>query len=205
MGDRERYAARALGGHRVNTEATPLRGRQVYLVPFVEKHVEDPDYFKWLTDADVYRYIGRDEYFQQLELEELRRYAAEMWANPFVTFFAVYATDTDRFIGTAKVNFTHEHFRQSGIADLGIMIGERGYWGKGLSIDILRTISIHAFDDLGARKLTAGAFSLNVPVIKAFLRLGFKQDACLREQLAAADGYCDHILLSCFEHELVRA
>lgn len=188
----------------MNTEATRLRGRQVDLVPFGREHVEDPDYFKWLTDADVYRYIGRDEYFQKLELDELRRYAEEMWANPFVSFFAVHATDTDRFIGTAKINFMHERFRQSGIADLGIMIGERAYWGKGLSIDILRTISIHAFDDLGARKLTAGAFSLNVPVIKAFLRLGFKRDACLREQLAVADGYCDHILLSCFAPELVR-
>lgn len=204
MGDRERHAARPMGGYRVNTEATRLRGRQVDLVPFGREHVEDPDYFKWLTDADVYRYIGRDEYFQKLELDELRRYAEEMWANPFVSFFAVHATDTDRFIGTAKINFMHERFRQSGIADLGIMIGERAYWGKGLSIDILRTISIHAFDDLGARKLTAGAFSLNVPVIKAFLRLGFKRDACLREQLAVADGYCDHILLSCFAPELVR-
>lgn len=204
MGDWGRYAARAMGEHRVNTEASTLRGRQVYLVPFAEKHVEDPDYFKWLTDVDVYQFIGRDEYFQQLELDELRRYSAEMWANPFVSFFAVYATETDRFIGTAKVNFMNDSLRQSGVADLGIMIGERGYWGKGLSIDILRTISIHAFDDLGARKLTAGAFSLNVPVIKAFLRLGFKQDACLRKQLAVADGYCDHILLSCFDHELLR-
>jgi [ribosomal protein S5]-alanine N-acetyltransferase len=188
----------------VNKSATLLRGEQVHLVPFAETHVEDPDYLKWLTDPDVYRYIGRDEYFQKLSQDDLRRYADEMWGSPFISFFAVYASETNRFIGTAKVNFMHDRFRQSGIADLGVMIGERSYWGQRLSIDILRTIAIHAFDDLAARKLTAGAFSLNVAVIKAFLRLGFKEEACLRKQLAVADGYCDHILLSCFEPELIR-
>lgn len=184
---------------------TILYGARIYLIPFSTEHVEDPSYLKWLTDVEVYRYIGRDEYFSTLELDDLRAYAKEMWSNSFVSFFAVYAADKKRFIGTTKVNFMNERFQKSRIADLGIMIGERDYWGHGLSIDILRTISVHAFDDLGVRKLTAGAFSLNAPVIKAFLRLGFRQDGCLRQQLAVGDGYCDHILLSCFEPELVRA
>ena len=169
------------------------------------QHLEDPNYLQWLTDVQVYRYIGRDEYFSTLELEDLRQYANEMWANPFIFFFAVHAQMGNRFIGTAKINFGNQRFHDTGIADLGIMIGDKSYWGQGLSIDILRTLAIHAFDVLGARKLTAGAFSLNTPVIKAFLRLGFMQDACLRQQLAVSGGYCDHILLSCFEHELRRA
>ena len=183
---------------------TILQGKEVYLVPFNEGHVEDPCYFTWLTDPKVYRYIGRNEYFSQLELSDLREYAAKMWTSPFVSFFAVYAVDRKLFIGTAKINFVNQQFQQIGIGDLGIMIGDKNYWGRGLSIDILRTLSIYAFDRLKARKLTAGAFSLNIPVIKAFRRLGFQQDACLRAQLAVEDGYCDHILLSCFAHELVR-
>lgn len=182
-----------------------LQGKNVYLVPFTEEHVEDPCYFRWLTDPLVYRYIGRDEYFSKLEANDLREYAAEMWANHFVSFFAVYVRTSERFIGTAKINFMNEKLRRLGIGDLGIMIGEREYWGRGLAVDILRTLAIHAFDNLNARKLTAGAFSLNVPVIKAFLKLGFHQDACLRQQLAVEGGFCDHILMSCFEGELVRS
>jgi len=181
-----------------------LQGKYIYLTPFGREHVEDPSYIEWLRDPDVYKYIGRDEYFSRVEIGDLRDYAKEMWSNPFVCFFAVHVNDSKSFIGTAKINFMNMKLRQIGIADLGIMIGAREARGRGLSVDILRTLSIHAFDVLKARKLTAGAFSLNIPVIKAFLRIGFKQDACLRGQLAVEGGYCDHILMSCFEHELVR-
>ena len=52
------------------------------------------------------------------------------------------------------------------------MLGDRNFWGKGMSTDILRAISIYAFDTLKARKLSAGAYSLNVAV--AFGIVGFR-------------------------------
>ena len=75
----------------------------------------------------------------------------------------------------------------------------------GLSIDVLRAVSCHVFDQLSARKLVAGIYSLNVAVVKAFLRIGFTVDGSLRKQLRVDEGcYCDHVLLSCFENELAR-
>jgi len=45
---------------------------------------------------------------------------------------------------------------------------------------------------------------MNIAVVKAFQRIGFKIDGRLRDHLAVADKYCDHILMSCFEYELLR-
>lgn len=181
-----------------------IRGDRVQLQTFDAKHLYDPAYYGWLCDREVVRYIGRDELLKGFPFEEAEKYVQQLWQNPYCSFFAVHDTANGKFIGTAKVNFMSEEGRKHGIADIGIMLGERDYWGRGLSVDVLRAVSGYAFDQLKARKLSAGAFSVNEPVIKAFLRIGFRIDGRARQQLAVGDGYCDHVLMSCFEPELLR-
>lgn len=181
-----------------------IQGKLSHIVPFAEKHLYAPAYYQWLRDIDVVRYIGRDELLAGNPFTEVEDYVKQLWSNEYCNFLAVHENESGKFIGTAKVNFITERGRKHGIADIGIMLGERDFWGKGMSTDILRVISTYAFDTLKARKLTAGAFSLNVAVVKAFLRIGYKVDGRLRQQLHVDNGYCDHVLLSCFVNELVR-
>ncbi|MBM4229827.1 MAG: GNAT family N-acetyltransferase [Gammaproteobacteria bacterium] len=181
-----------------------IKGGRVRLVPFSATHLYDQAYYGWLCDREVVRFIGRTELLEGITFEEAKRYVEQLWENQYCNFFAVHESINGSFIGTAKVNFSSAEGRKHGIADVGIMIGERDWWGRGLSIDILRSVSIYSFDQLKARKLTAGAWSVNEPVIKAFLRIGFRIDGRARQQLPVDNGYCDHVLMSCFERELLR-
>jgi ribosomal-protein-alanine N-acetyltransferase len=181
-----------------------IKGKRVYLEYFASTHLYDPEYYGWLRDIDVVRYIGRDELLQGIPFDEAESYVKQLWENNYCHFLAVHHTETHKFIGTAKINFISAKGREHGIADIGIMLGDRSFWGKGLAKDILQAISIFAFDELHSRKLSAGGYSLNEAVIKAFLRIGYKIDGRLRQQLAVGDGYCDHVLMSCFSQELVR-
>lgn len=181
-----------------------IRGHHVQLQSFSAEHLYDPAYYGWLCDREVVRYIGRDELLQGIPFEGAEEYVQQLWRNPYCSFFAVHDTISGKFIGTAKINFISEEGRRHGIADIGIMLGDRNFWGRRLSVDVLRAVSCHAFDQLSARKLVAGAYSLNVAVVKAFLRIGFTVDGSLRKQLRVDEGYCDHVLLSCFENELAR-
>jgi [ribosomal protein S5]-alanine N-acetyltransferase len=181
-----------------------LSGSHTYLVPFEERHLCDPRYFEWLNDREVMRYIGRDEYLKPIAFTEVRSYVERLWNNELCVFLAIYNMTDDVFIGTAKISFLDASGQRAGVADIGIMIGDRRYWGKGLSTDVLRTACIHAFDTLGARKLTAGAMATNVAVIKAFRRIGFVQEGRLRRQLMADGELVDHVLLGCLEAELIR-
>ena len=181
-----------------------IKAQTIKLKTFDDNHLHDPAYYRWLCDREVVRYIGRDELLQGIPFAEAVKYVQQMWQSPFCSFFAVHDAANGQFIGTTKVNFMSEEGRKHGIADIGIMLGDRNYWGRGLSVDVLRAVSIHAFDQLKARKLTAGAYSVNEPVIKAFLRIGFRVDGCARQQLAFGNSYYDHVLMSCFEKELLR-
>ena len=183
-----------------------IRGERIHIVPFGNDHLNNSRYFAWLNDIDVVRYLGRDEYLEHIPFAEVQQYVEEVRASKYCSFFAVYHTEENFFIGTAKINFLNDRGLKNKIADIGIMIGERDYWGKGLATDILRAISQYAFVEMGVRKLTAGAASPNVAVLKAFERIGYVEEARLRRHLSIeGEGYCDHILLGCFREELQSA
>ena len=179
-----------------------IEGRRTRLVHFEQTHLEDPAYYSWLRDPEVVRYIGRDELLAGIPFSEAEDYVRQLWANEFCWFFAVHHGDSGSFIGTAKLNFFSERGRHSGIADVGIMLGERAFWGQGLATDVLRALSRYAFEALDARKLTAGAMSLNAAMVKAFLRIGYLEEGRLRLQLPVGGGFCDHVLFGCFKGEL---
>lgn len=182
-----------------------MQGNFTHICAFDGAHLSDPRYYRWITDFEVVRYIGRDELLAGISFPEVEQYVQQLWDSPFCSFLAVYHTESNTFIGTAKVNFSSERGRRHGLADIGIMLGDRDYWGKGLATDVLRVVSNFAFDVLGARKLTAGAMAQNAAVVKAFLRIGYVEEGRLRRQDALDGGYCDHILLGCFKGDLIDA
>lgn len=182
-----------------------IQGQRIHMVRFERQHLEDPAYYGWLRDLDVVRYIGRDELLVGIQFSEAEDYVKQLWANENCRFLAVYHSESGTFIGTAKINFFNERGRRNGVGDIGIMLGERDFWGQGLATDVLRTLSKFAFGELGARKLSAGAMSPNAAVVKAFLRIGYVEEGRLRQQLSIEGGYCDHVLLGCFKNELLEA
>lgn len=181
-----------------------IESGRILLKPFELAHLRDPVYLSWLHDLEVVKYIGRDELLQPIPFEDVESYVKQLWENIHCNFFAVHDAGTDKFIGTSKVNFISAKGRKDGIADIGIMLGDRSFWGRGFATEIIQAISTFAFDHLQARKLTAGGYSENVGIRKAFLKVGYSVEGILRQQLSLDESYCDHILMGCFESELLR-
>jgi ribosomal-protein-alanine N-acetyltransferase len=179
-----------------------IEGKSVYLQKFNVQHLNSSNYLSWLRDFNVMKYIGREEYLSSISFDAVEEYVNLLWKDKYVLFFAVHLKETNEFIGTSKINFINEIGLKTKTADIGIMIGDRNYWGKGLAKDILFTISNYCFDELKLRKLTSGAFKDNYAVIKAFESIGFKLEACLREKLFIQDKYYDQILMGCFKNEI---
>jgi len=181
-----------------------INGKIAHLVPFEEKHLIDPAYHAWLKDFEVIRYIGRDEYLKPIPFEKVREYVENLWADKYCSFYAVYYSKANSFIGTAKISYFNEAGLKMRTADIGIMIGDRSYWGKGIATDALFAVCHYAFNGLNARKLTAGAASANCAVIRAFQKIGFVEEGRLRKKLLISGKYMDHVLLGCFREELLN-
>ena len=69
------------------------------------------------------------------------------------------------------------------VADLGYTF-DPAYSGRGLATEAVRAVITMAFDDLGARRVTAGAFADNVASVRILEKLGMR-----REEYAVRDSW----------------
>jgi len=176
-----------------------LKGKLTRVVPFSRHHRDSDSYLSWLNDPDVIKGLNLPNYHGGVERSTLQEYADQMAALQSVVFLAVHDITDDAFIGTVKAGQVSLHAQT---ADIGIMIGQRDRWGRGLGGDAVSVLSTHLFDTARLRKLTAGAMASNPAVISVFQKLGFQQEGRLRQQDLHDGRLYDHLLFGVFAEEL---
>ena len=146
-----------------------LIGNKIKLTEFTKNHLNDENYYKWLRDIEVIHTIGRLEYLLNIDFEDIENYIQELLESEKDCLFAI-ITANNEFIGTLKIG--HINWR-TGLADIGIMIGNKDYWSKGVASEAVYLACKYAFDYLSLRKLTSGCIGANIPMIKVFEKVGF--------------------------------
>lgn len=177
-----------------------MEGRNCYLVVFNEMHMNDERYYKWLCDYDVMKTINRIEYIMPIRFEEVKKYCESVINSKTDIFLALYDKNDGSFTGTLRISKIDWHIRT---ADVGILIGDKSKWGKGIATDAIHTVCGYLFNILGMRKLTSGCMAINVGMIKVFKKLGFQQEGVFRGQDRFEGSYCDHIYFGCFKDEFL--
>jgi RimJ/RimL family protein N-acetyltransferase len=90
----------------------------------------------------------------------------------------------------------------SGVAEIGIAIGKKEYWGKGYGPDAMRSLLKFAFRELGLRKVILKVFGSNIRAQKAYAKLGFEEVGRLRAHILKNGHYEDEIYMEVFADEL---
>ena len=175
-----------------------LEGKTINLVEFTSLHLGNPNYFNWLRDVSVINTIGRVDYLINLSLNEVQSYINGLLASSDNCVFEIETVD-GRFIGTLKIG--HIEWR-TGCADIGIMIGDKDYWGKGVAKESISLACKYAFDFLCLRKLSSGCAAQNVAMVKAFESIGFVIEGQIRKKLLMSGKFDDHLLFGLFKDEL---
>ena len=176
-----------------------IHGHKACLKEFSEENLCDPRYFGWLRDPEVMRTIYRLEYLMPIQFSEVENYVRGLWASDNDCYFALYGGQGDRFVGTVRLG--HIDWRV-GLADVGILIGDKSAWGQGLATDAVRTACAYGFRELSLRKITGGTPAINTGMVRCFEKVGFREEGRLRRQLLISGEYCDHILFGLFKEEL---
>ena len=58
-------------------------------------------------------------------------------------------------------------------AELGVMIGDRAYWGQGYGADVVRTLARHAFTTTNIERIHLKTLDWNTRAHKSFAKAGF--------------------------------
>jgi ribosomal-protein-alanine N-acetyltransferase len=141
--------------------------------PRVELFLLEPahvtaDYVGWLNDRAVNRFL--ESRFVTHDLESTRQFVQAARENAGVLFLGIRSLDSGRHVGNIKLAPIDP---RHGLGEIGIIVGERSAWGKGVApaaIDCLAGIARH---QLSLRKLTAGCYASNGGSARAFEKAGF--------------------------------
>lgn len=172
-----------------------LRGANIYLRGLGRADLEGP-YFHWLNDREVTRWMLTGM-FPNTEQAMVRFWEGQT-QSPSDLLFAICLADGDRHVGNIGLHRIHWVCRS---AEIGILLGEREVWGKGVGSEALRLVIEYAFVRLNLNRLYAGAVAKNVGSTRLFEKAGFSREGLMREAYFVDGAYEDCVTLSLLRRE----
>ncbi len=159
------------------------------------KRLEDAEQdYSWRTDPELAALDASVPL--TISLNEFMRYHRDEVEvpSPWSVRMGIDALD-GRHIGNCMYYDIDPERRQ---AEVGIMIGDRGYWGRGYGVDALRTLLRHIFTETPLDHIYLHTLVGNERAQRAFTRAGFKPVVKLRR-----DGY-DFLKMEVWREEWER-
>jgi len=137
-----------------------------------------PRDYLWRKDAELAALNGQ----HPLKISFIRYLthfeSASAGDHPAKEFLSIKTIDEGRHIGNCAIyNIDWEHAE----AHVGIVIGDRRYWGKGYGSDAFRALMDYAFNHLGMQRLHLKTLECNERARKCFSRCGFQPCGSLLE------------------------
>ena len=146
-------------------------------------------YVAWLCDPEVNRYL--ESRFLKHDMASTVAFVSKMREDPDVLMLGIRSLALGAHVGNIKLGPLD---RNHGIGDIGLMIGERSAWGRGLATDAIATLVRIASQQLRLRKLTAGCYASNVGSELAFRKAGFHVEA-RRKKHFLLEGHAEDLVL----------
>lgn len=127
-----------------------------------------PQYAQWLNDPIVNQYLET----RTVTVDELRSYIREKRESPSALLLGIFWKENGRHIGNVKLEPVD---RDTKHATMGILIGNKEYWGKGVATEATNLISDYAFEHLGMQTITLGVISENTAALRVYEKCGFER------------------------------
>ena len=174
-----------------------IRGAQVYLRPF-ENSDKEP-YKRWRADADP---MATAEFGYRAPLSDIEvdNYFADRPGQQGKSQyqFIICSLEDDKPIGNVMLM---DLDTRTGAAELGIVIGEADYRGKGLGTDACNAIVDFAFGELRMERVHLRTRADNPAAQAAYAKCGFHVDGVARRAVFARGSFSDATHMSILSGE----
>ncbi len=147
-------------------------------------------YLSWMQDAEILRFL--EARFGQHTPESLAGFIRSMNDNPDALLLGMFLKEDGRHVGNIKLGpVSREHAR----GDIGLLIGDKTVWGRGLATEAITALTRYAFETLRLNRLYAGCYGGNDGSVRAFVKAGWAVEARLPRYWLLGDAWVDHIIL----------
>jgi ribosomal-protein-alanine N-acetyltransferase len=168
----------------------PLRTSRLVLRPLGPSDVSDR-YVRWLNDPNINRFL--EVRLKKHSRESTRSFVEHVNGSADALMLGLFINGGTDHIGNIKIGPINSYHKR---AEIGLLIGEPGEWGKGYASEAIGAISKFAHEKLGLRKITAGCYSDNIGSIRSFLKAGYTFEARLINHWETDTGLQDEVLLA---------
>ena len=159
----------------------PICGKRLFLKSLdLVSPIDFVKYLSWLTDPLVTRYLeveGQDA----ASIESITSYLKSLNDSKSNLLLGIFSNEDGLHIGNIKLGSIDFHHSRG---DIGFLIGEKNFWGKGYASEAISLVANYAFSSLMLHKITAGCYEENIASEKALVRAGFKLEAVLPGHLS---------------------
>ncbi len=125
----------------------------------------------WDFDSKVQAYMPEPQNKPQ-DITDQYKYMEACGADEEGYYWSI-ETKKGETIGTVSLTDIHQYHK---IAELGIVIGDKSFWGKGVATEVVRAVVTHAFQTLDLKRITAEVEAPNIGMSKVLEKAGFTQD-----------------------------
>jgi RimJ/RimL family protein N-acetyltransferase len=153
----------------MNATSPQILTTRLCLMPFGKEHLTER-YVAWLNDPEVVRYS--EQRHRRHTLDSCAAYVESFRGTPNHLWAILCVADGRLHVGNANA-YVDTH---NGLADVGIMIGEKSHWGRGYAKEAWMGICDCLFRQLRVRKVTAGTVAANKGMLGVMESAGMVPD-----------------------------
>ena len=142
-----------------------VEGDRLFLRTLLPEDVSE-SYAAWLNDPVVNAYLET----RSVTDSELREYVQKKNESDSAMLFGIFWKGSWEHIGNVKlepVDF------EKGTAIMGILIGNKRYWGKGIGTEVTNLITNFTFDHLGVHEVHLGVIAEHASAIRVYEKCGY--------------------------------
>ncbi len=173
-------------------------GERIYLRGLDKADLEG-SYFDWLNGREVTKFLDSGAFPNTMD--KMEEYYRNVTSSPNNVMLAIIDKESDKHIGNIKLGTIDWITR---VAPLGIMIGDKKFWGKGYGTEAIRLVLDYAFKRLNLHKVFAGVVAIHQASIKAFEKTGFEIEGKARSNCFIDGKYYDSLYLGITEEDFLR-
>lgn len=135
-------------------------------------------YVSWLNDPDVNKYLEVRQ--SEQTIQGCIQFIKSCNDDPCSNLFGIFEKENGEHIGNAKIGFVNEHYQRGQIS---LFIGEKRFWGRGFSTEVVKALTEYGFNRLGLHRLEAGCYEDNLASLRVFLKNGYVVEGFFRNHV----------------------
>ncbi len=170
-----------------------LKGENVSLRPI--KLDDAPRFVRWLKDEEVRKFLSANP--KEISLKEEKEWIKSLAKKKKSEKH--FAIDTKENIHIGSLSLSLNLKNKS--AELGILIGDKNYWGKGYGAEATQLLLNYGFTKIRLHRIGLGVYAYNKRAINLYKKLGFKNEGVKREAIFWKGKFYDLIQMGILQKE----